>query len=124
VYLKVLRDDLFQKIDKTQLSLQELSDLIGDLMLTEDKNNNIINAAYIEALILWFYNNNREYRKKIDLLGRDEEGKSSTPIKSKLGTKDDDLSSYFEKIERLRYDSLKLDFFLKKINLTEPITIQ
>lgn len=124
VYLKIIRVDLFQQIEKGELTLQELSDSIGNLMLSEDKDNHRINTAYVEALLLWFYNNNREYRKKIDLIGRDEEGKPTTPIKSKLLSENDSLVSYFENIDRQRYDHLKLDFLLKRINLTEPVTIQ
>ena len=124
VYLKIIRVDLFQQIDKGELTLQELSDSIGNLMLSEDKDNHRINTAYVEALLLWFYNNNREYRKKIDLIGRDEEGKPTTPIKSKLLSENDSLASYFENIDRQRYDHIKLDFLLKRINLTEPVTIQ
>lgn len=124
VYLKIIRVDLFQQIEKGELTLQELSDSIGNLMLSEDKDNHRINTAYVEALLLWFYNNNREYRKKIDLIGRDEEGKPTTPIKSKLLSENDSLASYFENIDRQRYDHLKLDFLLKRINLTEPVTIQ
>src|SRR5690606_29373106 len=120
VYLKIIRVDLFQQIDKGELTLQELSDSIGNLMLSEDKDNHRINTAYVEALLLWFYNNNREYRKKIDLIGRDEEGKPTTPIKSKLLSENDSLASYFENIDRQRYDHIKLDFLLKRINLTEP----
>lgn len=124
VYLKIIRVDLFQQIEKGELTLQELSDSIGNLMLSEDKDNHRINTAYVEALLLWFYNNNREYRKKIDLIGRDEEGKPTTPIKSKLLSENDSLVSYFENIDRQRYYHLKLDFLLKRINLTEPVTIQ
>lgn len=124
VYLKIIRVDLFQQIEKGELTLQELSDSIGNLMLSEDKDNHRINTGYVEALLLWFYNNNREYRKKIDLIGTDEEGNPTTPIKSKLLSENDSLASYFENIDRQRYDHLKLDFLLKRINLTEPVTIQ
>lgn len=124
VYLKTMRVDLFHQIEKGELSLQELSDSIGNLMLSEDNGNNRINTPFVEALLLWFYNNNREYRKKIDLLGRDDEGKPTTPIKSKLLSENDSLASYFENIDRQRYDHLKLDFLLKRINLTETVTIQ
>lgn len=124
VYLKIIRVDLFQQIEKGELTLQELSDSIGNLMLSEDKDNHRINTTYVEALLLWFYNNNKEYRKKIDLIGRDEEGKPTTPIKSKLLSENDSLVSYFENIDRQRYYNLKLDFLLKRINLTEPVTIQ
>lgn len=123
-YLKVLRDDLFQKINRNELALQELSDLIGELMLTENKDSEGINLGYVEALLLWFYNNNKEHRTKIDLLGSDQEGKSTTPIKSKLIKENDSLAEYFVHIRRQQYHHLKLDFLLKRINLTEPITIQ
>jgi nucleoside-triphosphatase THEP1 len=124
IYLKIIRVDLFQQIEKGELTLQELSDSIGNLMLSEDKDNHRINTGYVEALLLWFYNNNREYRKKIDLIGTDEEGKPTTPIKSKLLSENDSLASYFENIDRQLYNHLKLDFLLKRINLTEPVTIQ
>jgi len=124
VYLKVIRDDLFQKIDKKELSLQELSDLIGELVIAEDKDSDGINLGYVEALLLWFYNNNRDYRAKIELLGRDNEGKPTTPIKSKLIKDNDRLAQYFVNIDRQIYDRLKLDFLLKRINLAEPVTIQ
>ncbi|WP_163378449.1 P-loop NTPase fold protein [Cyclobacterium sp. SYSU L10401] len=124
VYLKIMKVDLYQQIDNGELSLQELSDSIGDLMFSEEKDNNRINTVYVEALLLWFYNNTREYRKKIDLLARDEEGKLTTPIQSKLLRDNDRLASYFENIDRQRYDHIKLDFLLKRINLTETVTIQ
>lgn len=124
VYLKTMRVDLFHQIDKGELSLQELSDSIGSLLLSVDNDNNRINTAFVEALLLWFYNNNREYRKKIDLLGRDEERKPTTPINSKLLSENDRMANYFENIDRQSYHHIKLDFFLKRINLTEPVIIQ
>lgn len=124
VYLKILRDDLFQKIVKNEFTLQELSDVFGELVLNDSKEHDKINLAYAEALLLWFYNNNRVNRTKVDLLVRDEEGKPTTPIKSKLGQDNGNLAPYFEDIDRQLYNHLKLDFLLKKINLTEPVTIQ
>lgn len=124
VYLKILRDDLFQKIVKNEFTLQELSDVFGELVLNDSKEHDRINLAYAEALLLWFYNNNRVNRTKVDLLVRDEEGKPTTPIKSKLGQDNGNLAPYFEDIDRQLYNHLKLDFLLKKINLTEPVTIQ
>jgi len=121
VYLKVLKVELYQKINENELTLQELSDLIGGLLLTEDKDNSRINAVYVEALLLWFYNNNREHRKRINLLGRDEEGKQTTPIKSKLSGDNESLAVHFHNIDRQRYEYIKLDFLLNKINLTEPV---
>lgn len=121
VYLKTMRVDLFHQIDKGELSLQELSDSVGNLMMPTENDNIRIKTAYVEALLLWFYNNNREYRKKIELLGRDEEGNPTTPIKSKLLSENDSLAEYFNFIDRQEYHYLQLDFLLQKINLTQPI---
>jgi hypothetical protein len=124
VYIKIMRSELFVRIEGNELSLQELSDAFGDLLLSENMESDRINLSYIEALFLWFYNNNREHPNRINLLKQDEGGNPITPIKSKLAKKDDRLVEYFQNIDRQRYDHLKLDFLLKKINLTEPITIQ
>jgi len=124
VYIKIMQDDLFQKIDKNELTLQELSDAFGDLMFSELKDSNWLNLGYVEALLLWFYNNNREYPSKVDFFKKDEEGKLIINIKSKLTSENDNLAEYFVKIDRQHYDHFKLEFLLKRINLTEPITIQ
>lgn len=124
VYIKIMQEDIYKKIENNELSIQELSNAISDLLLTETKDNNRMNLGYVEALLLWFYNNNREYPNKINLIDKNEEGKPTTSIKSKLMVENDNLADYFQNIGRQRYDHLQLDFLLKKINLTEPITIQ
>lgn len=123
VYIKTMRGDFYLKIERNELSLQELSDAFSELLLSEKKDSDRLNLSYIEALLLWFYNNNREHPKRNDLFIQGEDGKLSTPIKSKLAKNYDRLAEYFVNIDRQRYDHLKLDHFLKKINLTEPITI-
>ena len=123
VYIKIMQDDLFQKIDKNEITLQELSDAFGDLIFSELKDNNRLNLDYVEALLLWFYNNNREYSNKINLVNKDEDGKFIITIKSKLTSENNNLAEYFVNIDRQRYHHFKLDFLLKRINLTEPITI-
>jgi hypothetical protein len=124
VYIKIMQNDLFQQIENDELSIQDLSNAFYDLLFTEIKDSNRLNLGYIEALLLWFYNNNREYPNKPILLDRDAENKPITIIKSKLVEENDKLADYFQHIDRQRYDHLKLDFLLKKINLTEPISIQ
>ena len=98
-----------------------MSDIIGELLLTNDKVSNSLNWGHLEALILWFYNNKREYRKKIDLLGKDDKGNLTTPIKSKLLKENESLANYFEDIDKKDYYDLNLDFLLDKINLSQPI---
>jgi KAP family P-loop domain len=124
VYIKIMQNDLFQQIENDELSIQDLSNAFYDLLFTEIKDSNRLNLGYVEALLLWFYNNNREYPNKPILLDRDAENKPITIIKSKLVEENDKLADYFQHIDRQRYDHLKLDFLLKKINLTEPISIQ
>lgn len=124
VYIKIMQEDLFKKIVNQELSIQELSNVISDLLHTETKDSNRINLGFVEALLLWFYNNNREYPNKINLLERDEEGKPITSIQSKLIIEYENLADYFQRIDRKQYSYWKLDLLLKKINLTEPIKIQ
>jgi nucleoside-triphosphatase THEP1 len=124
IYLKIMRVDLFQQIEQGELELQELSNSIGNLMISIDVDKKRINTGFVEALLLWLYNNNRKDRKRIVLLSRDKEGKLTSPIKSILTSENDSLVSYFETIEGQYYDNLGLDFLLKKINLTEPVTTQ
>jgi hypothetical protein len=124
VYIKIMQDELFKNIENNVLSIQELSNALYDLLFSASKDTNRLNLGYVEALLLWFYNNNQEYPNRINLLERDSENKPTTSIVSKLLTENDKLADYFQTIDRQRYDHLKLDFILKKINLTEPITIQ
>jgi hypothetical protein len=124
IYLKIIRVDLFQKIEQGELELQELSDSIENLMISKDVDKKKPNTVFVVALLLWLYNNNREYRMRIVLFSRDKEGKLTSPIKSSLTSENDSLAGYFENIEGQYYDDINLDFLLKKINLTEPVTPQ
>lgn len=120
IYVKIMKDDLFKKIEKNELSLQELSNALYDILFKEVKDSNRINLVYVEALLLWFYNNNREYPNKINLFKRNIENKLTTPIQSKLVEENESLAELFYSIER-KYNHFQLDFLLKKINLTEAI---
>lgn len=120
VYVKIMQDDVFKKIENNEFSLQGLSNAFYDILFTEIKDINRINLGYTEALLLWFYNNNREYPNKINLFEKNTENKLTTPIQSKLVEKNESLADHFYNIDR-NYNHLKLDFLLKKINLTEAI---
>ncbi len=125
VYLKILRNDFYTKINNSEFTLQDLSNSFGDLVLTDRNVHDRINLAYIEATLLWFYNNNNpDYRTRANLLGRDESGKATTTIKSKLIDGNGGLVSYFSSLDGQRYNQLSLDFLLKKINLTESVVIR
>jgi len=125
IYLKVMQNEIFQKIERNELSLQKLSDLFFEITHLEEEGFNSSNMLFIEAMLIWFYNNNQE-----DL--RDREGlyvvesfanTLSSPIKSKFEDKGfgESLARCFYDIHRSNYGHLKLEYLIKKINLTEPI---
>ena len=127
VYFKTMRNDVFEKIERNRFSLQELSDLFFDTIYSEKKDINGINHLYVESLLLWFYNNDRDFKNKINLLEKDDSDNWITSIKSKLENESSrtSLAQCFVNInQQLNYDSKGLNYLIKKINLTESVTIQ
>ncbi len=127
VYLKTMRNDMYQKIERNEFSLQELSDLFFETIYSDKKDPNGINLLYIESLLLWFYNNDSDYQDRINLLEKDESGNLTTPIISKLENENSrsSLVQLFDHIKHQRnYDTIGLNYLIKKINLTESIAIQ
>lgn len=122
VYIKIMKEDLFHKINNNELTLQELSNEIQNLLFSASRNGDHINLGYVEGLILWFYNNNREYPSKVKLLKKDEEGHLISPINSKLVDERRSMYDVFKSISYERYQDIKLNYLVKKINLNEPLT--
>lgn len=118
VYLKSIKYDIFQKIEKNQFSLQELSDIFTSLFIRTKEED--INFSYIEALLLTFYNNNQEYSYKENLVDVDG-NQSTTFIKSKLESKNYNLADYLLTVQRQQYGRVSLSLLLEKINLTQPL---
>jgi len=127
VYLQTMQNDIFQKIERNEFTLQELSNTFFEIINSEKKTSDDFSMLYIESLLLWFYNNDRNNQDKINLLEKDESNNMITSIKSKLESENDRLSlvQYFEHIAQQRsYSNLGLKYLIKKINLTESIKIQ
>jgi len=126
VYLKNIKNDLYTKIERNTLTLQELSDSFTELMPNELKSMYSLNLLYLEALLLQFYNNNRDYEDKIDLLIKDNDGVLTTPIKSRLET-ENSRSTLVGGLEHIKnqwnYQDIKLNYLLSRVNLIEPIII-
>jgi hypothetical protein len=127
VYFKTIKYEIFQKIEKNNFSLQELSDLFYDTIYSDNKDFNGINLLFIESLLLWFYNNNLDSQFRIKLLEKDESENFVSPIKSKLeilNTKTT-LINCFQIIDKhFSYDTFYLNLLIKKINLTESVTLK
>lgn len=124
VYIRTMHHELYEKVERNALSLQELSDAIFDLMPPEIKNKYGLNLVYVVALLLHFYNNNQDYQKKVELLEKDEEGNTIIP-KINFDTIDGkELSRSFEYInQQSSYRDTSLRFLTNKISLTETIIV-
>lgn len=120
VYLKMMRNDIFQKIERNEFSLQELSDIFYETTYSEKKDKNRVNFKFVESLLLWFYNNDRAYPNKEELLLSDAEGNLTTPINSKIFMESDSLVQRFENFS-FKYQFIPLEYLITKINLTEGV---
>ncbi|SOD14328.1 KAP family P-loop NTPase fold protein [Pedobacter xixiisoli] len=124
VYLKTMKLEDYSKIDRNVFSLQELSDLFASLMPTNVSSYGI-NFIYVQALLLYFYNNNREYQNRETLYEKDNEGKFVSLINAKLENKRSTLGDCFKHInEQWNFNDGSLKYLLSRINLTEPILMQ
>ena len=125
VYLKTMQNDIFQKIERNEFTLQELSNTFSEMVYSEREEISDDMLLYTEALLLHFYNNNRlDYHNRIKLFEQEVAGNFTTPIKSKLDTGKtySSLSQKFYNIAgQMNYCNLPLNHLIKNINLTEPI---
>lgn len=123
VYLKILHNKLYKKIKMREISVLELSDIYFSLVesfhtITE------MNLLYIEAMLLWFYNNDFDHKERIELIQKDELNNNITSVKSKLDTSPScvKLLGYFSGLQtNLDFDRMGLRYLIKRIELTEAI---
>lgn len=126
VYFKTMRNEDYLKIEKNSFSIQELSDLFFDSIYSVKNETHNLNLLFFEALFLWFYNNDSN-QLKTKLLEKEESGNFVTPIKSKLENfyPDTNLANCFETIyKQYDYRNLSLNALIKRVNLTETVTIK
>lgn len=125
VYIKLMKNDLFHKIDRNVLSIQELSDAFSDLFPPNTKKLYGINTVYLQALLLQFYNNNQEPEKRMELYKNEgENGRVISPITSRIDNDRYSLANAFYQIDReFRYNDTSLSYLLNRLNLIEPIQI-
>jgi len=123
VYLKTMKNQLYEGIRNNIYSLQELCDIFEDFLLPFDvSNKNIYCLSHVVALLLLFYNNNQKHRnKKEELFHTDPDGRYICLIKSKFG--EDNLSECLNHMRNHRdyFMETGLDYLLNKIDLIEPI---
>lgn len=124
IYIKIVRYDLYSKIENNAISLQELSDEYSDLVLSDLRNLHGINLLYIEAMLLSFYNNQQGSQKEI-LYERKEDGQLVTTVNSKLENNlgiGSTLGACLEAFSKeFRINDIEIMYLLKKINLMDPM---
>lgn len=124
IHIKIVRYDLYSKIENNAISLQELSDEYSDLVLSDLRNLHGINLLYIEAMLLSFYNNQQGSQKEI-LYERKEDGQLVTTVNSKLENNlgiGSTLGACLEAFSKeFRINDIEIMYLLKKINLMDPM---
>ena len=125
IYLKTMKPDLYMKIETNSISTQELSNSFSDTFPIKKQDEYNVNLLYIEAMLLTFYNNQKDYDVKEKLYEVDSENKVTSMIKSKLERNSrSTLADSLQYVSsNFRYRNYKLKSLLSKINLTEPLVI-
>lgn len=126
IYLKTTQSELYAEIKSCSLSLQELSDKFYKIIPHDLQKSYNINLLYIEAMLLHFYNNQRDYNLKEKLIDIDENRNPITHIKSKFED-NSNRSSLIQCLSHINsqfnYSDFNLSLLLKRIDLMEPIKI-
>ena len=119
VYIKTMKNQLYEKIKHNNYQLQELYDIFKELFFPDG-----INLFYMIARLLYLYNNNQDYENKKQLFDTDAEGKRICLIKFNFDNESErkNLTDSFGYIEK-RWDvrDIELNYLLNKIDLIEPI---
>lgn len=124
IYIKVLNNELFKKIETKSISIKQLSEEYFSSIDSEEIKFSRIKLLYVEALLLWFYNNCREYSERFDLITRDSTGVYSSNFKSRLENYfPESLFDYFKELQSRDLGSTKLDYLINKISLASPLNL-
>lgn len=123
VYLKTIKEDLYNKINYKNISIQDLQNELLKIVqnrINEDTERELI---WLEAYLINAYNVYLNYPySRNQLYKYDESGKNILLIKSVIDTNPngDKLLNVFESISRYeRLQSVSIEHLLKKVNLTE-----
>ncbi|WP_165044001.1 P-loop NTPase fold protein [Dysgonomonas sp. ZJ709] len=125
VYIKIMKPNLYLRIEKNTISLQDLSDEFSNLV-PKDLSPYGLNMLYVEAVLLTFYNNQQDHSIRKGLTQKNEEGETVSIVKSKLEVDTDrnSLVLCLDSVSReWNYGEKKLSYLLNKINLIEPLKV-
>ncbi|NDV80763.1 P-loop NTPase fold protein [Bacteroides sp. 51] len=119
IYAKTLKSGFFERIASYTISLQELVNEFEDIFQDKVSPSCSVNFSYVEALLLYFYNNQRNNYKTNELYKVDDNGKLEVLVISRFSNSGNrPLNSYISKIINSgEFDDIKLNYLIEKINL-------
>lgn len=126
IYMKITKPELYIKIRNKTIALQDLSNGFAGLFPSNLDGVFDVNLLFIEAELLHFYNNQRDYYQREKLIEMDENGNNFTSIKSKLEIemgRTSLIKCLISVSSNFTYSDLNLSYLLNKIDLLESIKI-
>jgi hypothetical protein len=119
VIIRMLHEDLYSRIRKRKLTLDELIEEFAKIVPPEEGKYSTKYFTQIEANLIWMYNNSDQVNK-IELVETDQNGKNSLTIKSKY-SEEQNLKHYL--LNYMRTGETSLEYLTDKIELTEMISL-
>jgi len=121
VFIKTLKNELYQRIEKHGLTLQELGDEFTKLLPSGIDYYSDLNIIHIEAELIYLYSKDDEFHVRDFEI--DSDGNLNSKIKSQIeGGERNLLKSYFDELnKKFEYRRLNLKYLLHRINLTDSI---
>ncbi len=120
IYLRIIKNESYLKIENGEFALEELSDFFGDFFYSGNLDDDTTTLRHTEVLLLWFYKNMLDL-PSINLFSRNDKHEPISNLITKYHKMNDIIKYDFESINNSQYDGLKLDFLLERINLTKSI---
>ncbi|HTF16624.1 MAG TPA: P-loop NTPase fold protein [Chryseolinea sp.] len=122
IFVKTMKNDLFQKIQNNKLTCQSLYDEFTDLIPIFLRNEYNLDLTKVLAHLLHFYNNKQPHEFRTQLLVRVPELNHvmTTSIQTKIEHNQQDLAQALQQVTKhIKYSGTSLDYLLTKIRLTQ-----
>jgi len=123
IYFKDHHLDFYQKIKAKKLNVQELIDNYESLIPRGLSNDDLDIFIFIEAQLVFFYDNFLSQRHKKSLYGLDSNGEKTILFHSKLKVGESTFEEFIERYSRSTFSDLSLSFLLDRIDFMENINI-
>jgi len=124
IYIKVIHEKFYSDIVLKRHTIEELQNNFLTIIKNRLNDDNERILMWLEAYLILYYNNfiYKNYRGNRIFEYDSETNKNKLLIHSIINkNKDEEFLSIFENIERDRSFGLDMDYFFKRINLTESL---